>query len=231
MRLLLIEDDSDLAENVIDYFEMQGWSVDYAITGEAGLQFAQENHYDALVLDINLPGINGFEVCRLLRQKLRLNMPVIMLTVRTMLNDKLDGFESGTDDYLPKPFELAELKVRLEAAVRRTKHSVAEVFEVGGLSLDPENGCVMRGGKIIDLPGVCFTILRKLMEAHPGIVSKEELEYAIWKDQPPQTNALKAHFYTLRQLVDKPFEKELLHTVRGRGYKIAEEAPYEPDAV
>ncbi|QAR32584.1 response regulator transcription factor [Geovibrio thiophilus] len=231
MRLLLIEDDSDLAENVIDYFEMQGWSVDYAITGEAGLQFAQENHYDALILDINLPGINGFEVCRLLRRKLRLNMPVIMLTARTMLNDKLDGFESGTDDYLPKPFELAELKVRLEAAVRRTKHSVAGVFEVGGLSLDPENGCVTRGGKIIDLPGVCFTILRKLMEAHPGIVSKEELEYAIWKDQPPQTNALKAHFYTLRQLVDKPFDKELLHTVRGRGYKIAEEVPEEPDAV
>ncbi len=231
MRLLLIEDDSDLAENVIDYFEMQGWSVDYAITGEAGLQFAQENHYDALVLDINLPGINGFEVCRLLRQKLRLNIPVIMLTARTMLNDKLDGFESGTDDYLPKPFELAELKVRLEAAVRRTKNTVAGVFEVGGLSLDPENGCVMRNGKIIDLPGVCFTILRKLMEAHPGIVSKEELEYAIWKDQPPQTNALKAHFYTLRQLVDKPFEKELLHTVRGRGYKVAEEAPEEPDAV
>lgn len=231
MRLLLIEDDSDLAENVIDYFEMQGWSVDYAITGEAGLQFAQENHYDALVLDINLPGINGFEVCRILRRKLRLNIPVVMLTARTMLDDKLDGFESGTDDYLPKPFELAELKVRLEAAVGRTKHSVASVFEVGGLSLDPENGCVMRKGRIIDLPGVCFTILRKLMEAHPGIVSKEELEYAIWKDQPPQTNALKAHFYTLRQLVDKPFDTELLHTVRGRGYKIAEEPPEETDAV
>jgi DNA-binding response OmpR family regulator len=224
MRLLLIEDDTDLAENVIDYFELEGWSVDYAITGEAGLQFAHENHYDAMVLDINLPGINGFEVCRLLRRKLRLNIPVVMLTARAMLNDKLDGFESGTDDYLPKPFELVELKARLEAAVRRSRHSVAVVFEVGGLTLDPENGCVTRGERTIDLPGVCFTILRKLMESYPAIVSKEELEYTIWKDQPPQTNALKAHFYTLRQLVDKPFDKELLHTVRGRGYKISEEA-------
>jgi DNA-binding response OmpR family regulator len=223
MRILLIEDDVDLAENIIDYLELNGWSVDYAISGEAGIRFIHDNNYDAVVLDINLPGMNGFEVCRMIRHKLRMNIPVVMLTARAHLEDKLVGFESGTDDYLPKPFELAELKVRLEAAGRRAKKPVTDVFCVGGLSLDPEGGQVMREGRSIDLPSVCFKILRKLMEEHPGIVSKEELEYEIWKEQPPQTNALKAHFYTLRQLVDKSFDKELLHTVRGRGYKISEE--------
>jgi DNA-binding response OmpR family regulator len=223
MRLLLIEDDVDLAENVIDYFEMEGCSVDYAMSGEAGLEFLHENHYDCAILDINLPGIDGFEVCKQIRLKLRLNIPVVMLTARAMLGDKLEGFESGTDDYVPKPFELAELKMRICALLRRTKHQNITKFTIADLSLDPEKGTVIRGCDSIDLPPVCFSILKKLMEEHPGIVTKEELEYSIWKDQPPQTNSLKAHFYTLRQMIDKPYGKALLHTIRGRGYKISED--------
>ncbi|WP_022851993.1 response regulator transcription factor [Limisalsivibrio acetivorans] len=220
MRILLVEDDVDLAENVIDYLEFADWSVDYAMNGESAVEFAHANKYDAVVLDINLPGIDGFEVCRILRRQMRLNIPVIMLTARTMLTDKLEGFESGTDDYLPKPFELAELKARIEALVRRAKQSVAEIFQIGGLSLDPRKGTVIRDGKFIDLPPVCYQILKNLMEAHPGIVSKGDLEYAIWGETPPDSDSLKVHFYTLRQLVDKPFSINMLVTIRGRGYKI-----------
>lgn len=224
MRFLLVEDDLDIAETIIEYFALFDCAGDYAMNGEMALELLHENTYDAVVLDINLPDTNGFEVCKQIRHKLRLNIPVIMLTARTMLNDKLEGFESGTDDYLPKPFELAELKMRLTALCRRAKQGVTTAFTVHDLSLDPERGTVERSGVKIDLPPVCFGILRKLMENYPGFVSKEELEYAIWKDEPPMTNSLKAHFYTLRQLVDRPFEQQLLQSVRGRGYRVSSES-------
>lgn len=221
MRFLLVEDDIDIAENVIEYFELQGCDGDYAVSGEAALELLHENQYDAIVMDVNLPGISGYETCSRIRNSLRLSIPIIMLTARTLLDDKLQGFDSGADDYLTKPFELAELKVRLGALCRRSKHDVASIFIIEDLRLGPEKGTVVRGGEQIDLPPVCFNILRKMMEQYPGFVSKEDMEYAIWRDQPPMTNSLKSHFYTLRQLVDKPFDKQLLHSVRGRGFKIS----------
>jgi len=223
MRLLLVEDDTDLAENILDYFELHGCTADYCMSGESALELLHQNHYDAIVLDINLPGIDGFEVCRLVRHKMRLNIPILMLTARTMLDDRLNGFESGTDDYLAKPFELAELKMRLSALVRRSKQGMADMFCVEDLCVNVEKGIVTRAGTRIDLPPICFAILVKLVEQYPGYATKEELEYAVWKDQPPMTDTLKVHFYTLRQLLDKPFGKQLIHGIRGRGYLISAE--------
>lgn len=223
MKILLVEDDLDLAENIIDYMELHGNSVDYAISGEAAIEFLQENRYDTVVLDINLPGIDGFEVCKLIREKFHMSLPVIMLTARSMLSDKLEGFQSGTDDYLPKPFELVELKMRLDAMYKRANKCMAMQFCVDDLCVDPDNGTVVRDGKMINLPPICFTILLTLLKKYPGIVTKEELEYSIWKDEPPLTGALKVHLHTLRQLIDKPFEKQLLHSLRGRGYIISAE--------
>lgn len=223
MKLLLVEDDTDLAENVIDYFELNGCFTDYAMSGEVALELLKTNKYDAVVLDINLPGIDGFEVCRQVRRNLHLNIPVLMLTARTLLDDKLEGFTSGTDDFLPKPFELAELKVRLQALCRRAKQGMAQLFCVEDLCIDPEKGIVTRGGHELNLPHICFVILVKMMEQYPGFVTKEDLEYAIWRDEPPMTDALKVHFHTLRQIVDKPFAKQLIHSIRGRGYKISSE--------
>lgn len=223
MRILLVEDDIDLAENIIDYFEIQNCMVNYATSGEAALKLLHEASYDSIILDVNLPGIDGFEVCKFVREKYHLNIPLVMLTARSMLADKTEGFQSGADDYMGKPFELAELKMRLDALHRRASSSMALKFCVEDLCVDPDRRTVMRGDKNIDLPPICFTILLKLIEKYPGIVTKEELEYAVWKDEPPMTDSLKVHFYTLRQLVDKPFGKQLLYSIRSRGYTISED--------
>ena len=221
MKILLVEDDTDLAENIIDYFEIQECNVDYVTSGEAAIDLLHENHYNSIILDINLPGIDGFEVCNIVRQKMRLNIPILMLTARSMLEDKLVGFESGTDDFLTKPFELAELKIRLSAIMRRANQDMVLKFCIDDLCVDPDKGTVTRAGKVLNLTPICFTILMMMIEKFPGIATKEELEYAIWKDDPPMTDALKVHFHTLRQFIDKPFEKQLLYSVRGRGYVIS----------
>lgn len=220
MKFLLVEDDLDIAENIIEFMEGHGFDMDYAMSGELALELLKDNMYDAVILDINLHGINGFEVCSRIRRIMRLKIPVLMLTARILIDDKINGFECGADDYLTKPFDLEELLIRLKALSRRFRQCVTNVFTVSNLSLDPEKGTVERAGDSITLPHVCFRILLRLMEKSPGIVSKEELEYDIWKDQPPVSNSLKSHFYILRQLVDKPYEKQLLHSIRGRGYKI-----------
>jgi DNA-binding response OmpR family regulator len=220
MKLLLVEDDPDISENIIDFLERHGNSLDYAMDGDFALELLHENNYDAVILDINLHGLNGFEICKRIRQNMRLKIPVLMLTARVMLGDKVQGFESGADDYLTKPFDLEELLLRLRALTRRYRQCVASVFRVADLTLDPENGLAERDGVRITLPHACFRILLRLMEKYPGIVTREELEFDIWKDQPPMSNSLKSHFYMLRRLVDKPFDKQLLHCIRGRGYKI-----------
>lgn len=223
MRILLIEDDIDLAENIIDYLEESGYDLDYAMSGEQGLTLLKANPYDALILDIGLPGIDGFAVCEYCRKQYRLSLPILMLTARTQLDDKLHGFESGTDDYLPKPFELAELEVRIQALARRSRPVQPRVLTLADLIYDLDRNEVRRGGDLINLPPVCAQILRALMEASPRTLTRSDLEYLIWRDNPPETDALKAHFYTLRQMVDKPYPVPLLKTVRGQGYRI--EAP------
>lgn len=221
MKILLVEDDVDIAKNIVEYLALQGCVADFTMTGEAAIDLLHDNIYDAIVLDINLPGIDGFEVCKIIRLKMRLNIPVLMLTARSLLDDKLKGFESGSDDFITKPFELAELKVRISTLIRRANHGMALKFCIDNLCVDPDKGIVTRADQVINLPPICFNILMKMIEKFPGVATKEELEYAIWKDDPPLTDSLKVHFHTLRQLVDKPFGRQLLYNIRGRGYLIS----------
>ncbi|ADD68936.1 two component transcriptional regulator, winged helix family [Denitrovibrio acetiphilus DSM 12809] len=220
MRFLLVEDDLDISENIVDYLEEQGCGMDYAMSGELALELLRDNLYDAVILDINMHKMNGFEVCRHIRENMRLKIPVLMLTARVMLKDKINGFKCGADDFLTKPFDLEELFFRLKALSRRYNQCLENSFQIEDLILDQEKGIVERAGEKINLSHVCFRILLRLIERSPGIVTKEELIYDIWGDQPPMSNSLKSHFYILRQLIDKPYEKQLLHSVRGRGYKI-----------
>jgi len=224
MRILLIEDDLDLAENIVAFFESYGWAVDYAINGEQGLKLLSHGSFDAVILDITLPGINGFEVCSRLRRNLHANVPVLMLTARGQLEDKIKGFEAGTDDYLAKPFALKELQMRIDALLRRGRHDLPQRLTAGDLTLDLVNGTASRDGDEILLPRVSFQILKCLLENYPQTVSRRELEYVIWGDTPPDTDALKAHFYTLRQLIDRPYPFSMLETVRGIGYRICTES-------
>ena len=221
--VLLIEDHRDIAEMIYDYLESEGYAVDYADSGDAGLNFGSENHYDAIVLDVMLPGIDGYEVCRRLREESRVEAPVLMLTARDTLEDKLSGFESGADDYLVKPFDLEELGARLKALLRRQRRVDDDSLSVGDLTIDLKTHKVTRAGKTLTLTPIGKKILITLMQASPGVVDRKAIERSVWGDVPPDSDALRSHLYNLRKVVDRPFETALIHTVQGAGFRIADE--------
>ncbi len=218
MLVLLVEDNRDLAASVIDYLEMHDFECDYAERGDHALQLNRENTYDALVLDIMMPGMDGLTLCQTLRSHGN-NAPVIFLTARDTLDDKLAGFESGGDDYLVKPFDLPELAARLKAITKR-KISSSSKLQVADLEVNLDDHKVIRGGKGIDLSPACWKLLVALIQASPKVLSRYELESVLWKDSPPDSEALKSHLYTLRKLVDKPFPNPLIHTLRGVGVAL-----------
>lgn len=218
-RILLVEDHRELAETVGAFLEASGCTVDYAADGLIALHLAVTEAYDVIVLDIMLPGVDGLEVCQRLRNESKLTTPIIMLTARDQLDDKLKGFESGADDYLIKPFDLPELVARIEAVVRRGK-GLSTRYEIGDLTLDLDTLEVQREGTAIAVSKTGFEILRTLMREHPKVVSRIELEQALWGDDPPDSDALRSHLYNLRQSVDRPFAHAMIETLAGRGYRI-----------
>ncbi len=221
MLVLLAEDNRDLAASVLDYLEMQGFECDFAERGDHALQLAQETHYDAMILDIMMPGMDGLNLCQTLRSYGH-NQPVIMLTARDTLQDKLAGFDAGADDYLVKPFDLPELEARLRAISKR-KQTTSTHLNVADLEVDQDSHHVSRAGKTIELSPACWKLLVALMQASPEVLSRRELESVLWKDSPPDSEALKSHMYTLRKLVDKPFDKPLIHTLRGVGVTLRDD--------
>jgi DNA-binding response OmpR family regulator len=222
MEILLIEDNNDLAIELADFFEAQGHSIDAAADGITALHLAIVNHYDAIVLDLNLPGIDGLTVCQRLRQEEKWT-PILMLTARDTLTDRIKGFEYGADDYLVKPFSLKELNLRLDALVRRSSGiKRSTTLNVAGLELQINTRQVMRNGIKIELTVIEFQILELLMRKSPHVVSRDELSRAIWNDSPTDADTLKVHIHHLRSAIDKPFEQPLLHTIRGIGYQLAE---------
>lgn len=221
MLVLLAEDNRDLAASVLDYLEMQGFECDYAERGDHALQLVRENTYDVLVLDVMMPGMDGLSLCQTLRQN-GYHQPVIMLTARDTLEDKLAGFEAGADDYLVKPFDLPELAARIRAISKRKSSAVAKL-QVADLEIDLDDHRVSRAGQTIELSPACWKILVALMQASPKVLSRRELENVLWKDSPPDSEALKSHIYTLRKLVDKPFDEPLIHTLRGIGVTLRHE--------
>jgi DNA-binding response OmpR family regulator len=163
--------------------------------------------------------MSGVDLCRRLRDETDTRVPILMLSVRDTLDDKLRGFGAGADDYLVKPFALPELEVRLQALDRRSRPA-PRVLRVGDLELDPETRVARRAGRLLEVQGAAFEILRLLLERSPKVVSREELESRVWGDEPPETDVLRTHVYTLRREIDRPFGSALLHTVRGVGYQI-----------
>lgn len=219
--ILIVEDHRDLAANVGDYLQAGGFTVDFAADGISALQLSAENHYDAIVLDVMLPGIDGFEVCKRLRKELHSVTPVIMLTARDTINDKVNGFDVGADDYLIKPFELRELEARLAALIRRQRGELeGGQLQVGDLRFDLETMRVSRDDKPIKLSPITLHILRILMRESPKLVSRERLESEVWGDDTPDSDTLRSHLYNLRKNIDKPFDQQLMHTIPGVGYKV-----------
>lgn len=227
LHILVIEDNPDLAANVCDFLEAKGHIVDAAGDGITGLHLAVTKNYDAIVLDIILPGMDGLTLCRKFRDEAKRSTPVLMLTARDALDDRVAGLECGADDYVLKPFALRELEARLKALVRRTKGGMtASILQVADLEFDPALVRVKRGERVISLPPIPFKLLELLLRAAPRVVRREELERAVWGDAPPDSDALRSHMHTLRAAVDAPGEPALIHTQRGIGYRIAP-----PDAI
>jgi len=222
MHLLLIEDNRDLAQNMFDYFEPKGHVVDLAWDGISGLHLAISNQYDVLILDLMLPGMDGLTLCRRLREAGK-QIPVLMLTARDSLDDKIAGLEAGADDYVVKPFVMREVEARLNALVRRSQaRESSSTLHVGDLSFDPGTLKIVRGKRNIELPPIPLKILDLLMRNSPRVLSREALERGIWGDFPPDSDALRAHLHVLRNAIDKLSDKPLIKTHRGIGYQISD---------
>ncbi len=219
--LLLVEDNSDIAEMLVGYFEGRGLTVDYAADGLTGLHLAVMNNYDAIVLDLMLPGLDGLSICEKLRNEARDNTPIIMLTARDTLEDKVSGLTTGADDYLVKPFAIAELEARVLAQIRRNRgDTIRDLLSVGDLVVDTSTMMVQRQGEPLNVTPIGFKLLTTLMQASPGVVSRQDLERKVWGDILPDSDTLRSHMYNLRKAVDKPFKTRLLKTVQGSGYQM-----------
>ena len=224
MRILVIEDNRDILANVLDYLQLKGYSVDCAQDGLSGLHLASTGHYDLIVLDIMLPGIDGYQVCKRLREDAHNEVPILMLTARDTLEHRLQGLNAGADDYLIKPFALSELAARIEAILRRSQGSRKRQLKVADLVYDLDTLHISRAGQTLKLNPLGMKLLEILMRKRPAVVRREVLEDALWGDDCPDSDSLRSHVHQLRQVIDKPFTTPLLHTLHGVGYRLAEGA-------
>ena len=219
-RILVVEDNTDIASLLVDFFTDKGHITDYASDGLTGLHLVTVNEYDVILLDLALPGIDGIDLCQKLRKDLRSTTPILMLTARDSLDEKLIGFDVGADDYLVKPFDLLEVYARVQALWRRSNSDNQAIIKVANLAFNYETLEVVREGKPIKLNSIRLKILRLLMENTHRVVSRREMEAYIWGDDPTESDALRTHLSAIRQAIDKPFENKLLHTIHSVGYRL-----------
>jgi len=221
--ILLVEDSRQISEPVGEFLENVGYSVDYAADGPTGLHLAVTGSYDVIVLDLSLPGLDGLEVCRKMRRDAHRATPVLMVTARDSLEDKLTGLEAGADDYLVKPFQLRELEARLRALIRRDRRQVStEILTVGDMTLDTAILRVTRAEKVLTVSPIGLKLLTILMRESPRVVSRRDIEREVWGDMLPDSDTLRSHLYNLRCVIDRPFPSALLHTVHSAGYRLAD---------
>lgn len=222
IRALIVEDNRDIGANIAVYLEKHGYMLDFAYNGLSAMRLALTHPFDVIVLDLMLPGMDGLSLCRKLRCDSKVSTPVLMLTARDTLEDRLKGFEAGADDYLVKPFALQELHARLQALYKRSHRKIDNVLSVGDLTLNRSTLQVHRAGQRIELNPAGMKLLQRLMEESPSVVGRDELETLLWADERPDGDALRSHLYKLRQAVDRRFDRPLIQTVHRCGYRIAE---------
>ncbi|GFD89696.1 DNA-binding response regulator [Tenacibaculum sp. KUL152] len=221
LHILLIEDEVSIAKNIAQYMEHKGHVLDFAVRGDQGLDLALNAYYDVVILDLNLPSMDGLNVCQAIREKSERHVPILMLTARDSIDDKVSGFHVGTDDYLTKPFSLQELEVRCIALSKRHLLQTTDKIELGPLTIDRKSKTASRDGQSLSLSSMGFRILQILAEAHPQVVSRSQLTQQLWGDEPTESDALRSHIYQLRNVVDKPFSSPLIKTVFGAGFALS----------
>lgn len=217
LRVLVVEDNDALAANLFEYLEPRGHQLDRAADGLTALHLASTQSFDVLVLDWMMPGLSGIEVCQKLRAAGQ-PAPILMLTARDTVNDKLQGFEAGADDYLVKPFDLRELEARIRVLATRGKRD--SLLRVGDLSFDPGTLVARRGARSLELTRIEEKMLEALMRAHPKVLRREELEHLIWGSEAPDSDALRSHVYRLRSQIDRGETHAMLETVPRYGYRL-----------
>lgn len=218
LQLLLVEDDIDLATAVIDYFELEHIRCDHAANGVSGYHLIESHRYDVVVLDLNLPKISGLEVCEKIRSQ-GIDVPILMLTARDTLDDKLTGFSKGADDYLVKPFAMEELIVRVQVLAKRRSGQVSKLT-VEDLELDLQEKVATRDGQPIKLSPIGTKLLECLLRESPNTVSRDKLMQSVWGDDQPDSNSLKVHMFNLRKAVDGDSKSKLIHTITGYGFAL-----------
>lgn len=220
MRILVVEDDPDLARLVHDGLERAGHGVDVAGSGEAALDAVDDADYDAIILDVMLPGIDGFEVCRRFRRR-GVNAPVLMLTARDAVADRVGGLDAGADDYLVKPFAFAELLARLRALARRPPAALEPILTAGEIRLDPATRRVWRGDEEIELTRWEFAVLDYLMRNPGRVLTRAMIVDRVWDyDFPNSTNVVDVHVGAIRRKLGDSAAEGLIQTVRGVGYRL-----------
>lgn len=222
MKVLLVEDEERVVSFIRKGISAEGYEVEVAYDGRTGLSLFRKNAYDIIVLDVNLPQINGFELCRLIRSENE-DVPVLMLTALDSLADKSDGFNAGADDYLAKPFEFQELLLRLRALTRRSGSKQKQVLRLADLELNLDTKTVTRAGKRIDLTTREYALMEYLMLNRGKIISRVDISERVWNlNFDSNTNVIDVYVSYLRKKIDKDFSSKLLHTIVGMGYVLRE---------
>lgn len=224
MRILIIEDDATIAANLYDFLESRGHAVDAAADGVTGMHLAISQTFDAIVLDLGLPGMDGLTLTRKLREEAHMETPILMLTARDTLDDKLEGFARGADDYLVKPFSLKEVEARLLSMNRRSSGRIApRPLEVGTLSMDPRTMAVRFAGNDVKLPPKCLRILELLMREPGRVISREEIERLVWGESQETSDTLRSHLHTLRRALTAAGGHDPIETLHGIGYRLRQD--------
>ena len=218
--LLLVEDDSGLAGSLGDFLSERGYDVDFAFNGRSGVGLARRNNYAVIVMDVSMPLMDGLTACEQLRQEHGINTPIIFLTARDTLDDKIAGYRSGGDDYLVKPFAPEELVCRIDALRKRPHLASASDLTIGDLEIHPSRLEVVFGGQSLELQDTQIRLLLILANAAPETVSRAALEAGIWPEETPSSSPLRNHVYRLRRLLGDRFGYHFIKTVHGKGYRI-----------
>ncbi|WP_105901629.1 response regulator transcription factor [Vibrio gangliei] len=220
MKVLIVDDTYSVVETIVDYLELEGMTVDCAYNGESALTLIKDNHYDVIVMDIMMPKLDGISTVKKIRDELFCSTPILFLTAKDTLNDKIEAFQSGGDDFLNKPFAMEELCLRLQALHRRGPRLDVGNLSFADLSMNLQTNEVFRADQLIKLSKIQRTIFKLLLKNAPAIVSKEAVISEVWGEESPSSDSLRSHIYGLRSALDKGFETSRLETLHGQGYRL-----------
>ena len=222
MKILIVEDEHLIATSIKKGLEQEHYTVDIAFDGLEGYDLAASNEYDIILLDLMLPGLDGLSICQKLRAE-NIHTPILMLTAKSQLDDKVKGFNVGADDYLTKPFAFEELLARIRALSRRPQQTTSKILTVADLSIDTTNYQVKRGAREIRLSSKEYSLLECLVRHAGQILNKDQIIQYVWSyESDILPNTVEVYIRNLRQKIDQPFKKKLIQTIRGFGYKISE---------